>query len=515
MSGRLDSIDLIVLVGYLLAVAGVGLAFSRRSRDPQGFKMAHGRLAGWTVGLSLFGTFLSSNTFLGVPGKAYGSNWNSFVFSLTLPVAALVAVRWFVPFHRRAETVSAYSHFAERFGRWAQLYAVACYLLTQLARTGSILFGVSLALAQLSGWPIALIIVVVGALVTIYTLVGGIEAVIWTDVVQSVVLSCGAILTLGLVLRGVPGGLATVLREGAASGKTSLGSFGPSLAESTFWVVLAYGIVINLTNFGIDQSYVQRYHAARSAAQAARSVWLAALLYVPISLVFFVLGTSLFVWGQRHDEMPGQIRTELAQERGVAPHELSAADLGDRVLPRFIANEMPVGLRGLLLAALLAAAMSSIDTSLNSSATVLQEDVFLLGSRGEPPAAVLRWLRTATLAMGIAGTAAALGLMRVQSILDAWWTLSGIFAGGLLGLFLLGFVARRAHSLDAALGVILGTVVIAWMTLSPRIDEALLAPSSPLRSGLHSNLIVVVGTLSVFWLGVLVSRLTGGRRALG
>ncbi|REJ80715.1 MAG: sodium:solute symporter [Acidobacteria bacterium] len=529
---RLHPVDLAVLLGYLVAVAALGASFRSRSRDPRGFKIASGRLAGWAVGMSLFGTFLSSNTFLGVPGKAYASDWNAFVFSLTLPVAAYVAVRWFLPFHRAGATISAYSHFAERFGGWAQIYAAACYLLTQLARIGSILFGVSLALSQLTGWPLWAIVLALGALVTAYTVIGGIEAVIWTDVVQSVVLSAGALFALVTVLRGVPGGLLGALREGAAAGKTSLGSFSLDPAQSTFWVVLAYGLVINLTNFGIDQSYVQRYHAARSAAHAARSVWLAAWLYLPVSLVFFVLGTSLFVWGDHNPELVQTLRAEVAVERAVPESEVGAAEIGDRVFPRFIAGELPIGLRGLLLAALLAAAMSSIDTSLNSSATILQEDVLRPragprsptsdGSDHGPDAASedvgrreMRMLHACTLAMGLLGTAAALALLRVRSILDAWWTLSGIFAGGLLGLFLLGFVVHRARSAEAALAVIVGTGVIGWLTLEPRLPETLLAAGSPLRLAVHANLITVLGTLTVFAVGLLASRLRPSRSVAG
>ena len=148
----LPFVDLVVLIVYLGAVVLLGCGFVRKSGNTSEFMSAGGALPGWAVGLSIFGTYLSSNTFLGVPGKAYGGNWNAFVFSLSLPVAAWLAVRYFVPFYRRSGEISAYHHLEHRFGRWARTYAVICYLLTQLARTGSILFGVSLALAALTGW---------------------------------------------------------------------------------------------------------------------------------------------------------------------------------------------------------------------------------------------------------------------------------------------------------------------------------------------------------------------------
>ena len=218
--GTLPNVDLAVLVVYGLAVVTLGLCFAGRSRTPSSFTAARRRLSSWLVGLSLFGTYLSSNTFLGVPGKAYASNWNAFVFSLSLPVAAWVAVRYFVPFYR-------------------------------------------------------------------------------------------------------------------------LGSARLEVRTSTIWVVLLYGIFINLNNFGIDQSFVQRYHTARDERAARRSVWMAAVLYVPISLLFFLIGAGLSSYYQAH---PGLL-TGLPS---------------DQIFPHFIANELPPGMAGLLIAALMAAAMSSI-----------------------------------------------------------------------------------------------------------------------------------------------------------
>ena len=159
---HLPAIDIAVLVVYLVAVVGLGAWFVRRNRTTRDFMAAGGSLPGWAVGLSIFGTYLSSNTFIGVPGKAYGGNWNGFVFSLSLPLAAWVAVRWFVPFYRRTCEISAYHHLEKRFGPWARTYTLACYLLTQLARVGAILFGVALGLNALTGWSMPAIIIMAG-----------------------------------------------------------------------------------------------------------------------------------------------------------------------------------------------------------------------------------------------------------------------------------------------------------------------------------------------------------------
>jgi SSS family solute:Na+ symporter len=497
------ALDLAVIAVYVVGVVAFGASYSRRSRDTREFMAAGGRLGGLVVGLSLFATFLSSNTFIGVPGRAFASNWNAFVFSLSLPISAWIAARWFVPFYRRHGHISAYHHLEARFGRWARTYGLVCYLLTQFARMGSILFGVALVVGVLTGWPTAGIIVGTGALVTLYTLLGGIEAVIWTDVVQSFVLIGGALAAAAVLVAGTEGGVAGVLEQADAAGKLSLGSLAPDLGTSTFWVVLLYGVFINLNNFGIDQSYVQRYHTARGIGEARRSVWLAAALYLPVSLLFFFIGSALWAF---YAERP-ELYAELARSLGAgavagAPPTVEAAvnaALADRVFPHFIATQLPPGVTGLLVAAMLAAAMSSLDTSLNSSATVLLTDFYTAYLRPQADEREsMRFLKAATLGMGALGIATALAMIGVQSLLEAWWTLSGIFAGGLLGLFLLGMVSRRADRPAAILGVLAGIGVILWMTLSPRLP-------AELRSPFHSNLIIVLGTLTIFLVGAATS----------
>jgi len=544
----LPTLDLAVLLVYLAAVVAFGCWFVRRSGTTRQFMAAGGALPGWAVGLSIFGTYLSSNTFLGVPGKAFGSNWNSFVFSLSLPIAVILASRFFVPFYRRGGEISAYHHLEKRFGPWARTYAGACYLLTQLARVGSILFGVSLALQALTGWPIAPIILAAGALVTLYTLLGGIEAVIWTDVVQSIVLMGGAGVVACMLVFGTPGGPGEAVSIAADAGKFSLGSFAPDFTVSTFWVVLLYGTFINLNNFGIDQSFIQRYHTASSEAAARRSLWCGALLYVPISLLFFFIGSSLFSYYTARPEMMARVKRHVAAERAkkvpdtfsaakkvsgtfFAPGKegqgaregeegyeamlareaeaLTDADIGDKVLPDFIVRKLPGGVAGLLIAAILAAAMSSIDTSLNSSATILLTDVY---KRYVHPGATerqaMRVLRGATLAVGGLGTGAALGMIGVKSVLDAWWKLSGIFAGGMLGLFLLGLATRGSRTRSGAAGavaVLVGVLVILWLTFSP---GSFLPPV--LHNPFHAHMTIVVGTLTIFLVGLAANRLWRG-----
>ncbi len=494
----LPVVDLAVIGLYLVGVMTYGCWFMRRIKTPDQFMAAGRRVPGWAVGLSIFGTYVSSISFLALPGKAFGSNWNAFAFSLSLPVTTWIAVRWFVPFYRRSGEVSAYAHLEHRFGPWARTYAALCYVLTQVARMGTIMYLLALALAPLIGWSMITLILVTSVLVIAYTLVGGLEAVIWTDVVQSFILIGGALACVAILLFGMPEGPGQIFQIASQQHKFSLGNLDVHLAdpqfwaESTFWVVLVYGVFMNLQNFGIDQSYVQRYQAARSDRDAARSVWGGALLYVPISALFFFIGTALFAFYAARPEL--------------LPDAVGAAGKPDAVFPHFIVTQLPVGVTGLVLAAIFAAAQSTLASSINCSATLILRDGYQRYFRpGADEGECLRVLKIASLGIGILGTLAALAMIRVRSALDAWWQLAGIFSGGMLGLFLLGLISRRARNPEAVTGVVLGLMVILYMTFS----AGWTGTWARFRSPFHSFLIVVMGTLAILLTGLILSRLRG------
>ena len=522
MDSQLRTTDLVVLVIYMAGVFGLGCWFSRKSGKTEEFMAAGRSLPGWAVGLSIFGTYVSSIGFLGNTGKAFGGNWNSWVFGLSLPIAALIAVRYFVPLYRSGDQVSAYYHLEKRFGPWARTYALLCYLLSQLARIGTILYLVALALAPLTGWDVKTIILLTGFLVTIYTLLGGIEAVIWTDVAQSIVLIAGAVLCAVLLLTGMPEGPGQLFEVANEHGKFSLGSFSLSpesltMPHPTFWIVLVYGLFINVQNFGIDQSFVQRYITAESDRAAKFSVWLGALLFPVISVLFFFIGTALFSLYQSDPAMLNEVKMQVAETQlmqdgqevstaslAAKAGSLTAADIGDKVLPHFIVNKLPLGLAGLLIAAIFAAAMSSMDTSLNSSATLVLCDVYkryLKPGAGERES--MRVLYISTLAFGAVGTFTAIAMIRVKSALDMWWNLQGIFTGGMLGLFLLGLVSRRAKNPQAIAAVAVGVLLILWMSLS-KTDQWPAAFAS-WANPLHGFMTIVFGTSSIVIAGVLLA----------
>ena len=521
MNTFFTGIDWVVLAVYFLGTMSIGFYFMRKSRSTEAYTAAKRSMPGWACGLSIFATYLSSVSFLGLPGKAFASNWNAFVFSLSLPLATLVALRWFMPFYRKSGEISAYAHLEHRFGAWARVYASTFYLLTQLARIGAVLYLMSLPLSMLLGWDIRAVILVVGISVTIYSFVGGVIAVIWADALQAIVLMGGALLCSALMFFRMPEGPGQIFRMAAEADKFSLGSFGPSLMEPTFWVVLIYGIFINLQNFGIDQSFVQRYIAAGSQKEARKTVWIGGLLYVPVSLVFFFIGTQLFAYYNAYPVELAEVRQVVAQQQlvqqglvsGTAEFaaqaaELSAvltdAEIGDKVFPHFIGKFLPPGVTGLLIAAIFAAAMSTLSTSLNSAATLIMSDWYRRFIRPQATEKQSMFvLYGATIVWGVLGTGMALMLINISSALDAWWTLSGIFGGGMLGLFLLGLISRRADNPVAVTSVVLGLLVIVWMTFSPMMNNPGLVA---LKSHFHAFLIPVFGTLTILLSGLLIGR---------
>lgn len=520
-SSAFASIDWVVLAVYFMGTMAMGVAFAKRSSSVDGFTAAGRSLPGWVCGLSIFATYLSSISYLALPGKSFADNWNPFVFSLAIPIATWVAVKSFVPYYRKTGEVSAYAALESRFGVWARVCVSVFYLLTQIARMAVVMYLMALPMQVLLGWDIRTLIIVTGVVVTLYAMIGGITAVIWADAIQAIVLMAGAVICLATMLFSMPEGISTVLDVGREQNKFSLGSWSISdFASPTVLVVLLYSLVENFKNFGIDQSYIQRYIAADSEAAARRSLWIGGLLYVPVSALFFFIGTTLFAYHQTH---PGELagvkdvvaKQQLIQEgEEVTAEKVSAisstltdANIGDRVFPHYIVNHIPAGLRGLLIAAVFAAAMSTVSTSLNSSATLVLEDYvkrFFVPELSESASMLV--LRGATVAWGVLGTAVALVLVALtQSALDMWWTLSSVFGGAMVGLFLLGIWTKTPPK-PALFATLVGLAVIGWLVFSQTDywPESL----AGFTNELHKFLTAVVGSTVIIGLGVLIAPLT-------
>ena len=478
----MNTLDLVIFAVFTLGVVLFGCSFYRKGSSADEFTRAGRSLPGWVVGMSIFATYVSSISYIGYPGKAFASNWNAFVFSLSIPVASYFAAKYFVPFYRNGGSVSAYSFLEEKFGRWARFYASACYLLTQIARMGSILYLLAMPMHILMGWDMPTVIIATSIGIILYSTLGGLKAVIWADAIQGIILIGGALACLAILMFSMPEGPGQVfdLAVNATEGnKLSLGSLGSSLTESTFWVCLVYGIFINLQNYGIDQNYVQRYHAAKTDRDARFSALFGGYLFIPVSALFFLIGTALYSY----------------YTAGVAPLPAEIQQKPDYVFPYFIVNGLPVGLRGLLIASIFAAGMSTVSTSVTSAATVILTDYVKplrpkLTERGG-----LYVLRLSSLVVGLLGIVVAILMLGVKSIIDAWWILSSIFSGGMLGLFLLGIMPRRISRGAAIAGCVAGILVIGWISLAGVWH--LPGPH------LHEYLAIVLGTTTIFITGLL------------
>lgn len=489
---KLPLLDFIVFFALTLGNIILGASFYFKNKTTDQFTAGGRKLPAWVVGMSIFATFVSSISFLGLPGKAYATNWNAFVFSLSIPFATIMTIKFFIPLYRGIGNISAYYYLEQRFGAWARTYASVCYILTQLMRTGAILMLLALPLNALFGWDIKTVIILTGLTVILYAMLGGIKAVIWTDAIQGIILITGAVACALILTFSMPEGPGQLFRIASENNKFSLGSFGTSLSESTFWVVLVYGLFINLQNYGIDQNYIQRYMTTSTDREAKISTWLGSMLYIPVSLIFFYIGTALFSYYMARPEL--------------LPDELRVAGTADKVFPYFIATGLPAGITGLLIASIFAAGMSTVATSLNSTATIVMNDYYKrYFKKDASEKSSMRVLYISSFVTGILGIIIALSLVGVESALDAWWSLASIFSGGMLGLFLLGYFSRKAKRTDAVIGVIIGVLVIIWMSLSPLYFTE--GRSLAFRSPFHANLTIVFGTLTIFLTGFLMTKL--------
>ncbi len=428
-------LDYVALVLYLGAMVCIGFYFLGREKSTEDFFLGGRRVPWWAAGLSIFGTQLSAITYMSFPAKTYATDWAYFLNNMGTLVIAPLVIWLYLPFFRRLNVTTAYEYLERRFNVGVRMVGSAVYILLQLGRMGFVLFLPAMALSAVTGLSVHVSILLMGVLATLYTVLGGIEAVIWTDVLQVVVLAGGAIVALVTVVFDA-GGLGEVIS--IAQGDAKLRAFILSwdlTGPTTFVIVLS--VVGGLVGSTSNQSVVQRYLTTRSEKEAAQAIWANAVLSVLATLIFFALGTALFAFYKTH------------------PDRLNPALQTDAVFPWFIAEQLPAGVSGIVIAGLFAAAMSSLDSCMNSVATVVTTD-FL--KRLVPNVSDRRWLKVArllTLVLGVIGSVTALLLATydIRSIWDQYIKIMALFSGGLAGLFALGIFTRRAHGTGALIGV--------------------------------------------------------------
>ncbi|MBP7049773.1 MAG: sodium/solute symporter [Phycisphaerae bacterium] len=448
MEAGLSVIDIAILAAYCVVVVGMGIYYTRKCRTAEEFMVAGRSIPAWAAGLAIMSTYTSSISYIATPGKAYDTNWHPIIFSLAIFPVAWLACRYAVPYYRRMKLLSVYEFLEERVGAWGRVYAALSFLLYIVGRTAVILYLVSLLLSQFLDWPIAAIIVVIGVVTIVYTLLGGMEAVIWTDVMQSIIMIGGLLFCVVSLSWRILTGPEPLIQAAVDAHKFSLGTWELSLSSRTIWVMIIYGVTENLRNLLADQNFVQKYSSVPTEREARRSIWIAMLIYIPMTVVFLYIGTALFAF----------------YSTGSAG---AAVTKGDEAFPFFIATQLPVGLKGLILAAVLAAAMSTVDSALNCSATVLLVDFYKRYINPQvSDRASLRCLRVTTVVWGLLGTSFAILMIRAKSALDIWWQISGIFGGGILGLFLLSLLRVRLSWRRGLIAIAVSVAVISWGTFA-------------------------------------------------
>ncbi|NOY57441.1 MAG: sodium/solute symporter [Calditrichaeota bacterium] len=449
MSGTyLGWIDTAVIVVYAVILVLMGIYFFRKSRTSEGFMVAGRSIPSWAAGLAVMSAYTSSISYIATPGKAFDTNWHPLIFALCIiPVTWLVS-KYALPYYQKTKLISVYSFLEERLGNWARAYAGISFLLYMTGRIAVILYLSGLLLSSFLPQSIIALVLFIGLITIIYTLLGGMEAVIWTDVMQSAIMIIG-LLYVGVYLSlNVLGGSHPLIHNAIAAHKFSLGSLKLSLSSRTVWVMVIYGVTENLRNLMADQNYVQKYASVGSLKEARRSIWTAMAIYIPMTMLFLYIGTALFAF----------------YSNGGLPDAITK---GDQVFPHFIATQVHVGLKGLIVAAIIAAAMSTIDSGLNCSATIALLDFqkrYFKPNLSEKSS--LFFLRAMTVVWGVLGTALALLMLNAKSALDVWWTISGIFGGGILGLFLIAFFKIKIKTWHGVVGIVASILAISWATFA-------------------------------------------------
>ena len=449
-SGSFSIIDYVVLALYLSSLIAIGWYFARRTTSTEDYFRASGQIPWWAAGCSIFATMLSSLTFTGVPSKAFAQDWVYAVGNFMIPLVAFLAVFVALPFYRRIDATSAYEYLELRFHSSLRYFASLCFSTFHVFRMAIVMSLTGLALAVATPMTPTQSVVLMGVLSIVYCTLGGVAAVIWTDTLQTFVLLGGAFLAICWMLAGTGTSLADSWDTALSYDKLNMANwhFDASDAQLAFWVVIIGAIAQNTSSYTADQAVVQRYVTTETQNQAGRAIWTNALLAIPATLLFFGIGTSLFLFYRAH------------------PERLDPGITTDQIFPLFIAQELPWGLSGLIVAAVFAAAQSTVSTSMNSVATTLVTDCLKPLTRALSEGAVLRVAQTLTVCLGLGGTVLAISFVdpTIRSLFDQFIKVIGLFMGILGGLFVLGAFFPRSNAFGAWIGSISGslTMICVW-----------------------------------------------------
>ncbi|MFZ2339213.1 MAG: sodium/solute symporter [Bacteroidales bacterium] len=467
----------IVLILYFGVLVFMGWFFSKRQKTSNDYFRGGGRVPWWVAGLSIFGTALSSITFMAIPAKAYATDWSYIFMNAGIILVAPLIVYLFIPFYRRLNLTTAYDYLEQRFNISTRLICSVSYILYQVGRMGIVILLPSIAINVVTGIDIFICIGLMGILSLVYTIMGGIEAVVWTDAMQVLVLLGGAVIAIVYMTANVDGGFSAIVTQGAADGKFNTASLSWDLKNPTLWTVLIATLFSKTTEYGADQTMVQRYLTTRDVKTASRGVWMNAALTVPATLIFFIIGTCLYVFYKTN---PGLLSSTITD--------------GDAIFPWFIINSLPKGVSGLLIGGIFAAAMSTLSASMNSSATAYCVDIhFRFGLSRHNQLSVAK---IATLIIGLIGVIFAflMATWDIASLWDEMQKIVGLVIGSMGGLFMMGLLTRRANGAGALVGLA-GSIIVQIIVS---------------RTGaVHLLLYAATGFVACFTIGYLASLIFG------
>lgn len=468
--GSLHIIDYVIIGISLLVPIVISLYFSKKQNNTNNFFKAGGALPAWAIGMSILATLISSITFLAYPGEGFKSNWILLVQGLMVPITLLLFIRFIVPLYREIIQLSAYEYFEQRFGFGARLYSSLAFFLAHFSKMGTVFFLIALAFSRMTGFETHQVIWIIGIVVIFITLMGGIEAVIWLDVIQGFLLIGGGIIALFVIIFSTPGGLPAIWEVADANGRIGFGPFNLDFINLTFFVMVLNGIFYAIQKYGTDQTIVQRYLTARTDKQAIKASLIGVLSSVPVWGLFMFIGTALFAYYQiSADTLPVDIKP-------------------DAIFPHFIVTKLPIGIVGLLLAALLAAAISSLDSDLNCLSAIFLEDYYKRFRKNTTEKNNMFVSKLVVILAGIGAILIAQYFAKVggKGALGIVFTLYAIFSGGIAGLFLLGVFSTKANKQGAYIGIAAGILFTAYAVLS----------STPLSINGNSRLLLDLGKLN-------------------
>lgn len=483
-------LDLSIMLAYMAAMVWIGLRYSRKQTSTEAYFVAKRSIPSWAMGLSLVATLITSVTFIAYPGAAYGKNWSLLIPGFLVVGVLILVGAIIIPFYRHVVGMSAYEYFGKRFGKPTRMYSSFAFSLAHFSKMGFVFYLLALTINSMTGWNIDFVILGVGVVTVFYTVIGGLEAVIWTDVIQGFVLWVGVFVCLGYLLFLPPGGPSAVLSLAWQNHKFSLGSLQLNFSEPTIIVLAIYGFFWYLQKYTADQTIVQRYLVAKSDRAAMRGVALGAGLCVPVWTLFMLIGTCTWSFFKLTAEpLPSYITK------------------ADQVFPYFLTVHLPVGMAGLFMAALMGAAMSGLASDLNCLAVVGVEDFYRVW---HPEASDRQRLRVGKIVVAACGLlciaiADVLGHSK-GGALSLWFSISAIASGGLAGLFLLAFLSTRATRQGVYCGIAASIVFTGWATLTMSSKRVLdlgrfnyAWSDLMIGAGAHIVLLVVGYTASFFF----------------